>query len=117
SAPGDSNEAILSHTLLSGDGAVVDEGLVAGARLGESFNDGPAYVDPMGNGQDMDLVEESNTGSTTHPAAAFVPLSYPTVGTIVTPGAGLAPYIGDTGNPSEMLTEFGTLVLQDFRDM
>ena len=36
-APGDSNEAILSSTISGTD-------LVAGSRLGESFNDGPAYL-------------------------------------------------------------------------
>ena len=119
SAPGDSDEAILSNTIVAADGSVVDPGLVAGARLGESFNDGPAYVEPvsggvingMGNGQDMDLVEAGNTGTTTHPAAAFQLTSYPTVGTIVTP-ANYATY----ASPA-MQAEFNTLVLQDYRDM
>jgi len=109
-APGDSDEAILSHTIILPDGSVVDEGLTAGSRLGESFNDGPAYVDPAGNGQDMDLVEEGNTGSTTHPAAAFTLASFPTVGTTITP-SNFTTYAS-----AEMATEFSTIVLQDFRD-
>ncbi len=111
-APGDASEAILSNTLLSGDGAVIDDGLVAGTRLGESFNDGPAYWNATAG--NMDLVEIDNTGSATHPAGAFIPLTYPTVGTQVT-AANVATYAGAAGDP--MFDEFGTLVLQDFRDM
>jgi hypothetical protein len=48
-APGDSDEAILSNTLDGTD-------LVAGVRLAESFNDGPAYV--VGNR--VNLVDGGN---------------------------------------------------------
>src|SRR5690606_1953058 len=51
-APGDANEAILALTLTtSADGVNIEPGLVAGARLSETFNDGPAAW----NGTDIDL--------------------------------------------------------------
>jgi prepilin-type N-terminal cleavage/methylation domain-containing protein/prepilin-type processing-associated H-X9-DG protein len=44
-APGDSNEAVLAAT--------INEELPQGARLGESFNDGPAYYDDTSGTLDL----------------------------------------------------------------
>lgn len=117
-SPGDVNEAVLAATLTAADGSVVDPGLVGGSRLGESFNDGPAMVDPTGNGQDMDLIEKGGPITNDfHLAAAFIPASYPTVGTVVLPpDGGVAATAADTYAGTAMTTAFGTLVLQDLRD-
>ena len=102
-APGDANEAILAATLTTSvDGATVDPGLVAGARLSETFNDGPA----VWNGTDIDLLK-----GTAMPVAAFIPQAYPAVGTVVdgtneASFASLTPWDGSTAR----------LILQDTRD-
>jgi prepilin-type N-terminal cleavage/methylation domain-containing protein/prepilin-type processing-associated H-X9-DG protein len=83
-APGDIDEAILLETPLSADGAPADPGLTVGARLGESFNDGPAaWNQTDGNCQ----LIETGTGRAALNARVvaryFVPASYPTTGTSV----------------------------------
>ena len=67
-APGDSKEAVLSTTLPYTD-------LVAGMRLGESFNDGPAAV----NGANRVFLTDNGP---TIDAAAVSPQSWPQLGTV-----------------------------------
>lgn len=107
-APGDSDEAILAATPIAADGVPVDPGLVAGSRLGESFNDGPAFVE---SGQNMDLVEQKNMGGVNVvPADAFIPQAFPSVGTRVQPQ-------DPRFLPAQPLPNVGPrIVLQDLRD-
>lgn len=107
SAPGDADEAILSTTPLALDGSVAVPDLLAGARLGESFNDGPAVWE-----SDNLILMETGKGimtGTTITAESFIPRSFPTLGTEVTATteAIYAPTAGDKP---------GQLILQDFRD-
>lgn len=90
-APGDANEATLSQT--------IDAELPAGARLCESFNDGPAYWTA---GTNIDLIESIGKEI---PVSAVVPLNYPKVGDVVTDPAAQG-YVA-AGQP---------LILQDTRD-
>lgn len=84
SGPGDINEAVLS--------AEINNELLAGTRLGEAANDGPAFW----NSTKMTLV------ATQRDLTDFIPTSFPTVGTAVTTDAW-----GQTG---------ANLILQDTRD-
>ncbi len=92
-SPGDAKEALLSATLPGHDG------LTAGARLCESFNDGPAYWDT------------STTKITLMPAS-----------TVITPGVGsasLPAYSDDVLPTSQQVGDPGAdgrLWLQDIRD-
>ncbi len=110
-APGDADEAILALTLTTSvDGATIDPGLVAGARLSETFNDGPA----TSNGANLDLVKA------TAPVASFIPRQFPAVGTEVTAGTGgnEASFASLTAIDSTDVAT-GTnfkLILQDMRD-
>ncbi len=105
-APGDSNEAILSHTL--------SDDLVAGSRLAEAFNDGPAVVNSGG-------VVETFDGSASFkrsPIKTIVPRGFPKVGELVGNGTSLgtdqALYAADSSvYPGGAA---GRLVLQDTRD-
>jgi prepilin-type N-terminal cleavage/methylation domain-containing protein/prepilin-type processing-associated H-X9-DG protein len=96
-APGDAGEAILSSTINA------DLGLVEGARLCESFNDGPARV----NTDDIEIMDSSNFGVAAGiPVSDIIPVSYPQVGVAVS---------------SSNITNFEAdstigLVLQDTRD-
>ncbi|GIX03919.1 MAG: prepilin-type N-terminal cleavage/methylation domain-containing protein [Planctomycetaceae bacterium] len=109
-APGDSDEALLIITIQDNAGALVDDGLVQGARLAETMNDGPArwLTDRI------ELIEEDNTGGNSLvPAVAFVPVSFPVVGTVISPG----------GSDGDATTEYFYardnsvgLILQDTRD-
>ncbi len=112
-APGDADEAVLSQTI------DVDRGLVAGARLCETQNDGPSRV----TGDSIELMDSSNfslaydpdpdadpatrdsTGGV--PVASVTPIAYPKRGQAVdsTVVANLA------NDPSGV-----GLVLQDTRD-
>lgn len=109
-APGDSDEALLIATIVDNTGNVVDPGLVQGARLAETMNDGPArwLVDRI------ELIEEDNTNNDSRvPAAAFIPTNYPNVGQVIAPGG------TDTDPTTEYFyasnNTFG-LILQDTRD-
>jgi prepilin-type N-terminal cleavage/methylation domain-containing protein/prepilin-type processing-associated H-X9-DG protein len=87
-APGDIDEALLLETPLSNDGATVDSGLKVGARLGESFNDGPAnWVQSAGNIALIELVDAAKAPSGTPNGSVlaryFKPASFPTAGTSV----------------------------------
>ncbi len=66
-APGDAKEAVLDFNLDP------ERGLIAGARLGEAFNDGPAFW----NGGGVALLGANIT------VAESIPAQYPTVGTVV----------------------------------
>ena len=96
-APGDSDEAVLSDTLVGTD-------LVAGARLAEAFNDGPAAVD----GNRVKLVK----GADYLEALATMATSWPKEGAIETPASSLARVPADAG----AVTSANSLVLQDTRD-
>ncbi len=94
-APGDAKEAILSAT--------INEELPAGHRLGESFNDGPAWFNGVGVEllkNDFPLVKST------------IPQQFPTVGTVVT--------LANEGNFASTTALNGTigrkLLLQDTRD-
>lgn len=103
-APGDSNEAILSDTLA--------DDLPAGARLCESFNDGPAVVNANG-------VVEIFDGSATYRRSevkSIIPRGFPKAGELVgngtSAGTDQAIYAAPTGTGAAA----GRLVLQDTRD-
>lgn len=97
-APGDSNEAILSETL--------SDELPAGSRLGESFNDGPAFF----NGTGIELLQ-----GYAPPVAATIPQKYPTVGTVVTASTE-ADYASTTAWYDGGSGAVPKLMLQDTRD-
>lgn len=101
-APGDASEAILSDTISS------DRGLIQGARLGESFNDGPARV----TGDSIEIMDVDNfddTGGTGVPIVNVLPTNLPLLGEA----------IGTTSNPTSNYCADPSgvgLVLQDTRD-
>ena len=100
-ARGDAKEAVLNQNVVLPDGTLPDKSLVIGASLNESFNDGPAQHGTTGK---MQLINGSGI-----PVAAFLPKSYPTLGTVVT-----------TANQSQWVDATQTfttnLILQDNRD-
>jgi prepilin-type N-terminal cleavage/methylation domain-containing protein/prepilin-type processing-associated H-X9-DG protein len=98
-APGDSDEAILSNALDGTD-------LVAGARLAESFNDGPAYV--IGNR--VNLLDNANQPAGVE-VLATVPTSWPAEGEVETTTESLARVPADA-----TATAGNSLILQDTRD-
>ena len=105
-APGDSDEAVLSNTIVDLDGKSVDSGLVQGSRLGESFNDGPATWD-SGTTQLALLHDVAGTAANGIESDVVVPEFYPSVGTrTATPPTDY--------NPSP--AGAGPLWLQDTRD-
>jgi prepilin-type N-terminal cleavage/methylation domain-containing protein/prepilin-type processing-associated H-X9-DG protein len=95
-APGDANEAVLARTLVDSNGVTVDAGLVQGARLGETQNDGPAFWNATSN------VITLGFGGTNRAISDVVPNAYPTIGVdMEVNGANYFP---------------GTIYLQDTRD-
>ncbi|MEZ6058931.1 MAG: DUF1559 domain-containing protein [Planctomycetaceae bacterium] len=100
-APGDASEAILSHTIDS------NRGLTAGARLCESFNDGPARV----TGDSIEIMDTDNFDLPVAgiPVASLIPLRFPQVGEAV--GSPAFPTSDYAPDPSGV-----GLVLQDTRD-
>lgn len=108
-APGDSNEAVLSATIRGIDGNTIDGGLVAGSRLGESFNDGPAVWSTTGLKLALIAAGKGITGSTLE-VGAFIPAAYPTAGVQVT-STGAFASVGSTFSAGA-----DPLVLQDTRD-
>ncbi|NQV28439.1 MAG: DUF1559 domain-containing protein [Rhodopirellula sp.] len=95
-APGDSNEAILSSTIAGTD-------LVAGSRLGESFNDGPAYI----NGTNRVALVTAD-----FEALSVMATQWPTAGVVETSTSSLNRVPG-TSTP---LGAASSLILQDTRD-
>lgn len=96
-SPGDSKEAILvlGGTALS---SLDEDGkLITGARLGESFADGPARV----NSSSLELLDKGNSGFDGLAATLYNPVRYPQVGQV----AGGTPGDATLG-----------MVLQDYRD-
>lgn len=95
-SPGDVSEAILGSTIDA------SRGLVAGARLGESFNDGPARVTSGG----IELMDTGNFGySAGIPVGDLLPVAFPLSGQAVTDVTAFAPDPAGVG-----------LALQDTRD-
>ena len=95
-APGDASEAILSNTI------DVDRGMIAGARLGESFNDGPARVTNGG----IELIDTDNFGIAQGiPVGNLLPIAFPRSGEAV---ADVTEFASDPSGVG--------LVLQDTRD-
>ena len=92
-APGDSNEAILSASL--------NDELPAGTRLGESFNDGPAFF----NGTGIELLKGYAPS-----VKSTIPQTFPEVGTVVTL-ANEATFASATP-----WSQGNKLILQDTRD-
>ena len=93
-APGDIDEGILVTT--------INSELVAGSRLGEAANDGPAYW----NGSKVALI------TVTDVALQYIPTTFPKIGEVVT-SANETTFAG-TGATLAALT--GKLILQDTRD-
>ncbi|GAB5442144.1 MAG: DUF1559 domain-containing protein [Fuerstiella sp.] len=93
-APGDAKEAILA---LNGT-TPLNPDLYSGARLGESFNDGPAYWEDSNSR--IRLMDKGEIDG--FPLADYIPGAYPTVGEIV--------------NEANYASAVGELVLQDTRD-
>lgn len=97
-AAGDINEAVLVTT--------INSELVAGSRLGEAANDGPAFWDPAGGtGGRVTLI------TVTDSATQYIPTKFPTVGEKITT-TNEANYAG-TGATGTLT---GKLILQDTRD-
>ncbi|MEP3481845.1 MAG: DUF1559 domain-containing protein [Fuerstiella sp.] len=97
-APGDADEAILqtfSGLPLNGD-------LRDGSRLGESFNDGPAYWD----GTNIVLMDEGLIDG--EPLANYLPSSFPSEGEMVTDQTAFSSGLGTVAAD--------LLILQDTRD-
>lgn len=109
-AMGDNKDATLAQTIVDTNGVVVDAGLVAGARLGESFNDGPART-ITGN-----LVRflPGSSAATAFPVLDVIPDAYPVIGNIVRPGSGTNS--GSTVFENNLAPGTTGLVLQDLRD-
>lgn len=95
-APGDSDEAYLSDSLTGTD-------LVAGQRLGESFNDGPAFMNAAGQ---VKLADDANFR-----ADQAMTNSWPAVGTTDTIAASTTRSLAGTAP-----TGASSMVLQDTRD-
>ncbi|QDV31701.1 putative major pilin subunit [Planctopirus ephydatiae] len=76
-APGDINEAVLSDNITDSEGKLVDPALTAGARLGETANDGPARITAATNRLTTLVTNDV-------PTAALAYTGYPTAGTAVT---------------------------------
>lgn len=110
-APGDADEAFLTDTLIGTD-------LVAGARLGEAFNDGPAYWDT--GSESVVLVKSGRTSLGTGGDGLPVDATL-----IDTEGGQVWPDAGDVETVANSLartkavsglTDAGSMVLQDTRD-
>ena len=98
SAAGDIDEAVLVTT--------INSELVAGARLGEAANDGPAFWDPAGGtGGRVTLV------TVTDSASQYFPTKFPSIGDLITT-TNEVNYAGTGGTG----TLAGKLILQDTRD-
>lgn len=96
-ASGDIKEAILDATLISASGVAHPE-LIAGARLGESFNDGPSiYVNATASGTTAGTITPIEGDGTIGPSfSAMVPDRMPIVGETVVEGVGTtASALGD----------------------
>lgn len=76
-APGDINEAVLSDNIVDSEGKLVDAALTAGARLGETANDGPGSITTASNR--LTLLTNNNIAT-----ANLAYSGYPTAGTAVT---------------------------------
>ena len=102
-SPGDASEAVLGTST----GLVLGDGLSDGARLAESFNDGPAVWDPTAgtNGKIVLLDGGTLDGGA---VAEYIPRAYPEEGTIVTDQTAYSSGLGT------IVSNF--LVLQDTRD-
>jgi prepilin-type N-terminal cleavage/methylation domain-containing protein/prepilin-type processing-associated H-X9-DG protein len=129
-APGDANEAILVATPVTATGEIVDPDLKAGARLGETMNDGPHFWDAT-NSNLVILRADKFGGAGTNflriSANAFIPASYPSQGQTVTLSneaafASASPVTVEYSTDGVTYTAASTndlngkLVLQDFRD-
>lgn len=113
-APGDSNEALLAATIIDSNGDLADPGLTIGARLAESFNDGPAGWELSGAADRLELLEPENVGNVnSFPAAGVIHRTYPSRGVNVTPGGAIA-----TPDSEYFFTgvDMERLILQDTRD-
>ena len=108
---GDSNEALLATTIVGLDGATVDSGLVTGARLVESFNDGPAAYNSTTKKIVLVKTGGAMAGASLE-AEAFIPLAHPTNGVVVDSG-NLATFSSGVGTLSAGVDN---LILQDTRD-
>ena len=105
-APGDTDEALLNFVPTATVGALDPDGsLVPGARLCESFNDGPSRV----AADSIELMDSSNFGLPGVPATDLVPIRYPQRGEAV--GSTKFPVSNYAKDPSGV-----GLVLQDTRD-
>lgn len=91
-APGDADEAVLT---LNGTDPLNPD-LYNGARLGESFNDGPAYW----NGTNIRLMDKGDIDGQS--MANYIPATYPQE--------------GDTVGSADHNAAVGYLILQDTRD-
>lgn len=97
-APGDADEAILK----TNSGLPLNGDLRDGARLGESFNDGPAWWD----GTNVKLMDKGALDG--EPMANYLPQAYPSEGDVVTDQTIYSSGLG------ALAANF--LILQDTRD-
>jgi len=109
-APGDSNEALLGATIIDTNSNVVDPGLVAGSRLAETMNDGPAGWELTGTDR-IELLEPDNAGASIFAGDSVIHATYPSRGVTVVPQSTAANgeyfFTGVSGEK---------LILQDTRD-
>ncbi|EAQ79085.1 type II secretion system protein [Blastopirellula marina] len=112
-APGDVNEAVLKSDLNE------ELGLVAGARLAESFNDGPAFLNSSGK---LSLIESADDGAK-YSGNAYTDGTDVLLSTIIANGVivdrgmfsgDVAPTID--GEITQSAGDDGVLFLQDTRD-
>ncbi len=114
-AMGDNKDAALVGTILDANNVVID-GLQAGSRLGESFNDGPARWNATSGTGRVQILKASGTGAEASAfieVAELVPSNYPSAGTrVVTAGDTIA----GGASQATFSTYAPGLVLQDTRD-
>lgn len=109
-APGDINEAVLKSDLNE------ELGLVAGARLAESFNDGPAFLNSNGKLSLIEKVDDSGLygGTGFDEAGSFLLYSISGTSDVGLFSGDVAPTID--GEIASQVGEDGVLFLQDTRD-
>ena len=115
-APGDSDEAILDLGETSGTpNDPINPNLFTGARLGESFNDGPCYWDSSaGTDGRIILLDKGNDDGVAF--KNYIAAQYPQVGDVVTDADVTSTYSALAGDGTLTATVAGKLVLQDTRD-
>lgn len=109
-AMGDNKDAALVTTVIDTNGNVVDAGLKAGARLGETMNDGPAR---WFTAENRVKILKTNNPSQFINLDDLIPNAYPQIGTIVKLAGEATP---SSGEVEQTFYNAAGLTLQDTRD-